>query len=174
MLACSEHIARKGERFKPDPELPDETDLQRDYTHSGYDRGHNMSAQDNECSVTGMDECFYFSNIFPQQHAFNAGTWEQLEKKEREDAELYGRIKVFIGSLGDPATIGEDHVVVPLYCWKIIYIPHLSEYDCYIFPNDTPTDKDIEHYSISLEMIEKKTGIYFSGEMATIKGETKF
>jgi len=42
MLTCDEHINRKGKRFEPDPELSEETDLQKDYVHSGYDRGHNM------------------------------------------------------------------------------------------------------------------------------------
>lgn len=169
MLACTEHITRKGERFKPDPELPNETDLQKDYTHSGYDRGHNMSAQDNECNRTGMDECFYFSNMFPQLHSFNAGTWEALERKEREEAQIYGSIKVFVGNLGTYATIGEDNVVVPTYCWKIIYIPSKNHYQCYIFPNDTRADKEIEDYNISLEIIERKTGIRFKGETATIQ-----
>lgn len=173
MLACDEHIHRKGEKFKPDPELPDETNLQRDYTHSGYDRGHNMSAQDNECSQTGMDECFYFSNMFPQLHAFNAGTWEELEKKEREEATQFGEIKVFIGNIGTLSTIGEDHVVVPAYCWKIIYIPSQTNYHCYIFPNDTPTDNDIEHYTISLDSLEMKTGISIKGTTATVPDEAK-
>jgi endonuclease G len=168
MVLCSSHISRKGEEFRPDPLLADETNLTNDYRYSGYDRGHNMSAQDNQCNNTGMDECFYFSNIFPQVHSFNAGIWESLEKIEREMAKVNGRIKVFIGSLGAATTIGEDHVVVPLYCWKIIYIPSKSKYRCYVFPNSSLNDKEVEHYSINYELIAQKAGISFNGETAVL------
>lgn len=168
MVSCSQHFTRKGEEFRPDPLLLTETDLTEDYKHSGYDRGHNMSAQDNQCSMLGMDECFYFSNIFPQIHSFNAGIWESLEKIEREMAKVNGRIKVFIGSLGTATVIGDDHVVVPLYCWKIIYIPSKGKYRCYVFPNNILNDKEVEHYSINYELIARKAGITFQGEFATL------
>jgi endonuclease G len=171
MLQCEDNISRKGKKFAIDPELPEETDLQKDYLHSGYDRGHNMSAEDNKCNNIGMEECFYFSNMFPQIHSLNAGTWEELERKERKEANEYGSVKVFVGSLGKLCTIGEDNVVVPMYCWKIIYLQSTNEYECYIFPNEQPSDKNIEDYTTSLEIIEKKTGIYFKGEKAIIKGE---
>src|SRR5689334_6156674 len=46
MLICSKKYKRTN-KFAPDPELHDETNLEKDYKKSGYDRGHNMSAEDN-------------------------------------------------------------------------------------------------------------------------------
>ena len=43
-----------------------------------------------------------------------------------------------------------------------------NEYECYIFPNAEPIDKNIEDYTTSLEVIEKKTGIHLNGEKIII------
>ena len=56
-----------------------------------------------------------------------------------------------------------------MYCWKVIYLPKTNEYECYIFPNTQPNDKNIEDYIISLEMIEKKAGIRFNREKVVLK-----
>jgi len=162
MFSCNNNISRKGKRFQPDPDLRQATDLQKDYLHSGFDRGHNMSAENNSCLDEAMNECFYFSNVFPQVHSFNAGNWEELENKERKVAKAYGRIKVFVGNFGIQGKIGEDSVVVPMYCWKVIYIPSIDNYDCYVFPNTYRPDINIECYRTTLEIIQRKSGIYLS------------
>src|SRR6188508_2341292 len=53
MLSCTKKIKRTN-KFVPDPDLPSETNLARAYKRSGYDRGHNMSAEDNSCTKIGM------------------------------------------------------------------------------------------------------------------------
>ena len=65
MYACKTKIKRTN-KFTPDPIIPNETNLKKDYTGSGYDRGHNMPAEDNTCTAVGMKECFYFSNMTPK------------------------------------------------------------------------------------------------------------
>ena len=122
MLQCSERIPRQ-KKFTPDPKHTDITNLAKDYRNSGYDRGHNMNADDNKCDADGMKECFYYSNMTPQPHSFNAGRWEDLEKLERTDATSLGKVIVTIGSVGKQETIGPDKVVVPKYMWKVLYFP---------------------------------------------------
>jgi endonuclease G len=169
MLSCTEH-ERRTNKFVKDPELADATNLGRDYTHSGYDRGHNMSAQDNECSTTGMKECFYFSNMFPQPHSINAGIWEDLEKHERETATTDDSIEVFIGNIGQAGTIGEDKVVVPEYCWKVIYIYSSHNYEAYKIPNTTVSPgARYSNYSITIEELENEAKIKFQNGKATIE-----
>jgi endonuclease G len=85
MLVCDTRIPR-GTAFKPDPLAPKETDLQSSYDKSGYDRGHNMNAEDNRCDKVGMDESFYFSNMTPQVPQLNRGVWKSLETEVREAA----------------------------------------------------------------------------------------
>ncbi len=168
MLSCPEKIKRKN-NFAPDPELPEATNLKDDYKGSHYDRGHNMSAQDNSCNVEGMNECFYFSNMFPQTHSLNAGVWGKLENQERAEAKQHGKIKVFIGSIGEIKKIGADSVVVPAYCWKIIYIENENKYECYIFPNTQPENPDYESYKVPLTEIEKHTHIKFHKDKSIIQ-----
>ena len=62
-VSCDRPLARK-DNFKPDPLLPNETDLADDYKGSGFDRGHMMPAADNLCQTPEVqNECFYFSNM---------------------------------------------------------------------------------------------------------------
>lgn len=160
MLACGDDRVERTNKFKPDPELPEATSLNKDYTSSGYDRGHNMSAEDNRCNAEGMEECFYFSNMFPQTPRLNRGIWKRLEAKERNEATEYGHIKVYIGSYGEQATIGPHEVVVPEYCWKVIWVNGM--YEAYTFPNTTTIDGAISDYSTTVDYIEHQTGFHFS------------
>jgi len=41
MLNC-EHRFKRQKKFKPDPSIPEYTNLDSDYKHLGYDRGHQM------------------------------------------------------------------------------------------------------------------------------------
>lgn len=170
MLTCRTAIARSN-KFTPDPKLSKETDLNEDYKGSHYDRGHNMSAQDNRCNKTGMSECFYFSNMFPQTHSLNAGVWKSLETLERKLAMQYGDVRVSIGSIGRIKTIGDDKVVVPQYCWKAIYIPSTKQYLCYIFPNIKIKikDKKLENYVKDRSDIESRCDVEFKNGFAISK-----
>jgi endonuclease G len=156
MLSCENHIKRSN-RFTIDPELPSATNLGQDYKGSGYDRGHNMSAEDNACDSEGMKECFYYSNMFPQTHKLNAGIWERLEEQERAEAKQYDSVRVYIGSVGSISTIGSDNVTVPAYCWKVIYAN--GKYEAYLFPNNMTVGGSLQDYQTTVENIEQKSGV---------------
>ena len=161
MLSCGKAIPRNT-AFKPDPRLPAETALSKDYAghEDAYDKGHNMPAEDNACNVQGMDECFYCSNIFPQTPKLNRGVWKTLEIKERLLALDSGSIRVFIGSYGEIETLGPDAVVAPAYCWKVIYVN--GKYEAYTFPNTTTVEGPIAGYITTIDEIEQKSGYHFS------------
>jgi len=167
MLICDTHLDRG--RFAKDPDYPGDTDLDKDYKGTKYDRGHNMSSKNNDCYPIAMKECFYFSNMFPQTHKLNAGSWFQLEKAERDLAKQHKRIKVFIGNLGELKTIGNTHeITVPKFCWKAIYFPDTKEYSCYIFPNDESEQKAIGSYKVTLSELETKSRMKFQAEHVKI------
>ena len=71
--------AKRGDKFKADPKLPAETNLQADYIGQGFDRGHNFPAADAACDQVANDESFYFSNMTAQYPALNRGDWKSLE-----------------------------------------------------------------------------------------------
>lgn len=135
-ITCPGAKIARTNNFKADPLIPG-TSLSRDYNKSGYDQGHNMSAQDNSCDGSDMAECFYYSNMFPQTPKLNRGVWKSLEVQERAWAVEYDSIVVFIGSYGLDHKLSPDSVFVPKYNWKVIYIPVIKALYGYDFPNNS-------------------------------------
>jgi endonuclease G len=106
MVSCPTPLKRK-DNFKPDPLLPEHTNIAKDYVGSGYDRGHMMPAADNLCQTQLIqDESFYFSNMSAQTHRLNAGDWKSLETFTREESSLKDSIHVWAGNVGEVKKIG--------------------------------------------------------------------
>jgi endonuclease G, mitochondrial len=159
MYSCNTKTKRTN-KFTPDPAIPSETNLKQDYKGSGYDRGHNMPAEDNCCDATGMKECFYFSNMTPQVHSLNAGAWETLEKYARYKAKVYDSVLVWCGSVSlSDNTIGR--VSVPDYCWKIISIKKLGITEAYSFKNDGSPSQPLESYRVSMDSVYYLSGFRY-------------
>lgn len=158
MLVCPTRVPR-GNAFKPDPLLEKQTDLQNSYDKSGYDRGHNMNAEDNRCDKVGMDESFYFSNMTPQVPQLNRGVWKSLETQVRNTAETSDSVKVWMGSVGEQKKVGK--LSIPKQCWKVIYIKKTKQYHAWIFPNAIPTNKDVKLYEVKVVDVEKLSKFKF-------------
>ena len=161
MVTCAKPLPRK-DQFAPDPQLPKETDLNKAYVGSGMDRGHMMPCIDNECGTPLVEtECFYFSNMAPQIHNLNAGTWKTLETKTNEYAKKYDSVMVWCGSLGVLKTFGI--LSIPKQCWKVIYIKKTKQYEAYLFDNveDKVKSHDLSYHLSSVDNIQKITGFKF-------------
>ena len=160
MILCPTPLKRK-DNFKPDPQLPIETDIAKDYVGSGTDRGHMMPAAENLCQTPEIqDECFYFSNMLSQYHSLNAGDWKSVEIWERDMARQYDSIRVWCGGIGEIKKIGK--VSVPRECWKLIYIKKTNEWYGFLFDNNTNKPTGIHSHEVSKEIIENETGFKFS------------
>jgi endonuclease G len=158
-VACEKPLARK-DNFKPDPLLPTETDLAKDYVGSGYDRGHLMPAKSNQCQTQAVqDECFYFSNMAAQTHRLNAGDWKSLETLTREIASKEDSVHIWAGNVGEIKRVGQ--VAVPKQCWKVVYVKKSNEYLAYLFENDQSNPDGINNNKVDLIDIEKLTGLKF-------------
>lgn len=158
-VSCKTPLKRK-DNFKPDPKLPIETDIAKDYVNSGKDRGHMMPAADNLCQTQQIqDESFYFSNMSAQYHRLNAGDWKSLEVFVRNEALIKDSIKVWAGNLGEIEKIGR--VSVPKQCWKVIYIKKENKYRGFLFENDLSTPNGFQDNEVPLEKLEKLTGFKF-------------
>lgn len=161
MVTCSKKVSRTN-KFTPDPQLPKYTNLNKDYAGSGYDRGHNMSAEDNACNMTGMKECFYYSNMCPQTPRLNRGAWKSLETYCRKLTKQNDSLLIWCGSVYTSGnTIGKDKVAVPDYCWKIVYIKKSNETQAYSFKNDTSEAKPISGYEVSVDSVQHLSGLKF-------------
>ena len=159
MVSCPTPLKRK-DNFKPDPQLPVETNIAEDYVKSGFDRGHMCPAAENLCQTQKIqDECFYFSNMSAQYHSLNAGDWKTVETWEREMSKQYDSIHVWCGSMGEIKKIGK--ISVPKTCWKLIYIKKTNEWFGFLFENNSNKPTGIHSHEVSKEIIEEETGFKF-------------
>jgi endonuclease G len=158
-VACEKPLARK-DNFKPDPQLPNETNIGQDYVGSGFDRGHLMPAKSNQCQTQAVqDECFYYSNMAAQYHRLNAGDWKSLETLTREIASKQDSVRIWAGNVGEIKRIGK--VAVPKQCWKVVYIKKTKEWMAFIFENDLSNPDGIYNNKVDLVDVEKLTGLKF-------------
>jgi endonuclease G len=156
---CPTPLKRK-DNFKPDPLLPIETDLAKDYVGSGTDRGHMMPAAQNLCQTPAVqDECFYFSNMSPQYHSLNAGDWKSVETLTRQLASEKDSLHVWCGNIGEVKRVGR--VAVPEKCWKVIYIKTTKEWRAFLFINNTSKPDGYSNNEVDVKVIEKLTGLKF-------------
>jgi endonuclease G len=159
MVSCPTPLKRK-DNFKPDPLLPEHTNIAKDYVGSGYDRGHMMPAADNLCQTQLIqDESFYFSNMSAQTHRLNAGDWKSLETFTREESSLKDSIHVWAGNVGEVKKIGS--VSVPKYCWKVIHIKKENKWVAYLFENNTSNPDGFKNNEVTLKEITTLTGLKF-------------
>ena len=158
-IGCSTPLPRK-DNFKPDPLLPNETNIGQDYVNSGYDRGHLMPAKSNQCQTQSVqDECFYYSNMVAQTHRLNAGDWKSVETLTREVAVKEDSVHVWAGNVGEIKKIGK--VSVPKQCWKVVYYKKSNEWMAFLFDNDESKPDGIYNNKVELIDIEKLTGLKF-------------
>lgn len=160
--------AKRYDSFLPDPDLPkDYQVVTKDYSNSGYDRGHMCPAADNKDSEEHMRTSFMMTNMCPQTHNLNAGDWAELEDQCREWAQSYGSVYIVAGPIFDskkPKKIGQEgrmKISVPDRFFKcVLMLGREPKTIAFIYPN-AATNKDIRDYAISVDEAEKITNIDF-------------
>lgn len=161
----------RGKKFVPDPLVKGRSATHKDYTNSGYDRGHMAPAADMKWSETAMDESFYLSNICPQNHNLNGGDWHELEKAVRNIAYSGDTIYVICGPLMADRIprIGENRVAVPAAFFKILAKRNKNGYDAiaFLMPNRAGS-KQLPYYAMSVEDMEIVAEMDFFNKMPTI------
>ena len=152
--------ADRYDKFMPDPDLPEPRVVHKDYTKSGYDRGHMAPAADMKWSKQAMIESFYMSNICPQVGNLNRGDWNDLEELCRNWADKYGRIYIACGPIFDsksPKRIGGHKVAVPDRFFKVILIYNRKNPIAmgFIFKN-IARSQDLDKYMVTVDSVERK------------------
>lgn len=137
----------------------------RDYTNSGYDRGHMCPAADQKWSEEAMYDCFVMANMCPQDHQLNAGAWNTLENKERQWAQRDSALMIIAGPIytdEDKQRIGDIGVRVPGAFFKVLAAPYLSEPRgiAFVYPNMT-SPGNMEGYAMSIRQLEELLGYDF-------------
>ena len=155
----------RRDEFTPDPAVKDRQAYDSDYIDSGYDRGHMAPAGDMKWSSQAMEECFYLSNVCPQNHNLNSGAWNDLEKQVRYECKYYDKIWVVCGPYFDSnqyGYIGEDHVKVPDGFFKALLARNkkTGQYVSigFLFPNKA-CKRNLSLYVMTVDDLEKKVGM---------------
>ena len=154
---------KRDTAFRPDPAIKGIQASTFDYRGSKYDRGHMAPAGDMKWSKQAMAECFYLSNICPQNHDLNSGAWERVEWMGRRIAQKYGKVYIVCGPVfysRQYATIGDNKVAVPDAFFKALLIRYDTNYSAiaFIMPNRTP-DKHMKEYACTVDSVEAVSGL---------------
>lgn len=163
LARLQQRLVGRSNTFRPDPDVRTESATPRDYSSSGYDRGHFCPAADMTFSAEAMDETFFMSNMSPQIPAFNMGVWRELEELTRDWARRCEQLYVVTGPvLTEPALaqIGFSKVSVPAAFYKILLAPKQQRAIAFILPNGR-SDTPVMDFACSIDAVEERTGIDF-------------
>lgn len=158
----AEGLVLRSNNFKPDPALEKGKRAElSDYSGSEYDRGHMAPAADMRWHRQAMAECFFLSNMVPQDKGMNRGIWKSLEENIRDWAIDRNEVYILTGPIGVKGKIGKNKVAVPTHLYKIVYDPHKTQAIAFIMANEKLNIWDMRKYIVTIREIEKKTGLDF-------------
>ncbi|KAA6339104.1 Nuclease [termite gut metagenome] len=160
---------KRSNRFVVDPQIKGASAANKDYLHSGYDKGHLAPAADMKWSRVAMKESFYFTNICPQHPQLNRHRWKELEDKVRDWANVDSAIVIVCGPLvaeKGTKTVGDNRVVVPQGFFKVILSPYVSPPQAigFIFKNE-PDLKPLQTFVVTVDSVEAITAMDFFSQL---------
>jgi endonuclease G len=113
----AQHIGdTERSQFYADHEI--NTPSPKDYTNSGYDRGHLCPSKDRSDTPENNKAVFTMLNIIPQAGDNNRGPWEKRERFERDPALADREVYIIAGGTGSQASF--KGIAVPDFTWKVI------------------------------------------------------
>jgi len=146
----------------------------KDYTRSGYDRGH-MAPNYVIASRYGRSaqhETFLMTNITPQKGSLNQKSWQRLEEVIANDfSKWHGDFWVVTGPIFDkqPKTIKNTKVAIPKAFYKILIQPKTAQNKAkslaFIFPQNAHAKSSLMKFVTNIDEIEKQTGIDFFSKL---------
>lgn len=155
----------RATKFLADPKVPTSCRVDYyEYKESGYDRGHMCPAGDNKWNIDAMRECFYMSNMCPQTHALNAGSWGTLESACRKWAVTEGSIYIVCGPIYKGTRherIGVEHRIdVPEQFFKAVLSLRRGHEKAiaFVYRNDE-TKQPYRAVAMSVDEVERRTGL---------------
>lgn len=157
----------------------------RYYSDELYDRGHQLPSAD-RLNYSANVTTFYPTNMTPQSNSFNGDIWADLESEVRSYASSSDTLYVVTGCVidKDSGSVYDraGHTVrVPSAYFKALlrYYPSSSTGDVYtacgfLLPHDDSIAKgDFRDYMMSIDELEKKTGMEFFVNLAEKVGADK-
>lgn len=155
----------------------------KDYTHSGFDRGHMAPNYGiaTRYGTAAQKETFLMSNIIPQTPGLNQHIWKDLEMRV---AKQYGRYFSEVWVTTGPVFKGstdrlDSGVAIPSHCYKIIADEHNGQLRvlAFLIEQRNPPFTRIKQRLVSIDEIEQLTGLNFfpnlsKEEQANLESQT--
>lgn len=156
---------RRSNVFQADPEVRSRPVRPRDYTRTGYDRGHLVPAADMTYCAETMEHSFFMTNISPQLPGCNRGIWKRLESQVRRWALRERKLYVITGPVfaDNSGTMGKTDIPVPVAFYKVILdLTPPFKMIGFVVPNQ-PSKKRIRNFAVPVDEVEALTGCDFFG-----------
>ncbi len=164
MADAPDHESRKNYNYAKDNNVKSCPE-NWEYRGSGYSRGHMAPAMDMRWDKTAMAQCFYMTNMCPQDTKLNNDHWRVLEEKVHNWAKRDKRIMVYTGPImgKSPKMIGKNkqNIAVPDAFFKVLYAPDQNRSIAFIYDNK-PCPGNISKYAVTVAEVERRTGLTFS------------
>ncbi len=157
---------KRAKNFRYDKSIKSYSAVHKDYSHSGYTRGHLAPAGDMAFNTTAMNESFLMSNMSPQIRPFNNGVWKELEENVRDWAFSNQELYVVSGPVfydDNPEFIGQrNKIAVPDAFYKILIDNYGADKKAvaFLIPHEK-TDTHLRDFAVSIDEVERVTGIDF-------------
>ncbi len=163
--------------FQADPDIPSQyrSELE-DYSSTGYNRGHICASEDRIYNQDVNGQTFYLSNMQPQIYDFNGGVWVNMEKQVRKWNDKSYRDTLWVckgGTIGNVYIDGAEqsgvitdsriNIPVPKYFFMALVSKKNGSYKGMAFwaEHKANSDTSLAKYMISIDELEKRTGIDF-------------
>ncbi|PQE08191.1 mitochondrial nuclease protein [Rutstroemia sp. NJR-2017a WRK4] len=178
---------RKHSYFVEDPSVPEKfRGKLKDYSRSGYDRGHQVPAADAKWSQEAMNDTFFLTNMCPQVgEGFNRDYWAHFEDFCRRLTTRYPSVRIVTGPLylpkRDPTdgkwrvtyeVIGNPpNIAVPTHFYKVIFAEDGTTagpvaVGAFVLPNAViPNEKPLTDFEVPVEAVERASGLEFVSKL---------
>src|SRR5262249_25970252 len=176
-LVASDIGDTQRSQFYADPEIS--TPSPRDYTNSGFDRGHLCPSKDRSDTTENNHAVFTMLNIIPQAADNNRGPWEKAEEFERSLAQASREVYIIAGGAGSQGEF--NGIDEPESTWKVVVAlergksfpegEEKAQVFAILMPNHEGIKEDRwQQYQTSVSEVEKKTGYHFFRNAPVIEG----
>ena len=156
---------KRSNSFKEDKKAND-VKLKPFYNKSGYDRGHLCPAGSMAFNSTAMKESFFMTNMSPQEPSFNRGIWKKLESQVRTWGYQNKHIYVVTGPILTEFQDTIGPIPVPKYFYKVVLDYTEPEFKAIgIIMENASSKLPLTHFVVSIDSVEKLTGINFFSEL---------
>jgi endonuclease G len=139
---------------------------ERDYAHTGYDRGHMAPSGDFQWGREINDETFMMTNMSPQTPWLNQKAWNSLEGRVRRWACGNNHLKVYTGPVLKAGLRKQSACVsVPEEFFKVVMTDQGGKYRAIGFIYNQADKTDVwKERAMPVAEVEKRTGLHFFTE----------